>query len=131
MISIEKQLSVFLDNRPGTLARTCEALAKHQINLLALSIAETIDHAIVRLIVSDTKQAEQALKALHGTVQVRDVILVDLPSNQPGVLAGLAQKLTAAGVNIEYAYCTSPGANAAGRLVLRTSDVEATISALS
>ena len=131
MISIEKQLSVFLDNRPGTMARTCEALAKQQINLIALSIADTIDHAIVRMIVSDVKKAEQVLKQLHGAVQERDVLVIKLATDQPGVLAGITQKLAAAGINLEYAYCTSPSAAGTGRLVLRTNDIEATISALS
>ncbi len=129
MISIEKQLSVFLDNRPGTLARTCDALARGQINLVALSIVDTLDHAIVRLVVSDAKKAATILKE-HGTVQERDVVLLELP-NEPGVLAAIAKKLTAAGVNIEYAYCTSPTTPGSGRLVLRTNDIESTISALS
>jgi hypothetical protein len=131
MITIQKQLSFLLDNRPGTLARTCEALAKQRINLVALAIVETIDHAIVRLIVDDTAKAEQVLAQLPTTVQTRDVLVTDLPHDQPGVLAGIAQKLAAAGINIEYAYCTSPAAPGAGRLVLRTSDIEGTISALS
>ncbi len=130
MISIEQQLSVFLDNRPGTLARTCQALAKEGINILALSMSDTVDHIVVRLIASDTKKAGQVLKQLHTTVQERQVILMDM-SNQPGVLATVAQKLTEAGINIEYAYGTSVPGQAMGRLVLRTSDIEATISTLS
>ena len=130
MISIEQQLSVFLDNRPGTLSRTCQALAKEGINILALSMSDTVDHAVVRLIAGDTKKAGQVLKQLHTTVQERQVILMDM-SNQPGQLATVAQKLTEAGINIEYAYGTSVPGQAMGRLVLRTSDIEATISALS
>lgn len=130
MISIETQLSVFLDNRPGTLARTCQALAKEGINILALSISETVDHAVVRMVVSDAKKADQVLTKLHATVQGRDVILMSIP-NQPGVLATIAEKLAEAGVNIEYAYCTSSAGHAVGNMVLRTNDIEETVSILS
>ena len=69
MIAIQKQLSVFLDNRPGTLARMCQALAKEGINILCLSISDTVDHAAVRMVVSDAKKTGALLKSLCGTVQ--------------------------------------------------------------
>ena len=129
-ISIQPQLSVFLDNRPGTLARTCQALAKQGVNILALSVSDTVDHAVVRMLVSDAKQGAAILQAMHGAVHERDVILTDIP-NRPGILAEMAQKLLAAGINIEYAYCTSSVSQQAGSMVLRTSDLEATINILS
>jgi hypothetical protein len=130
MISIETQLAVFLDNRPGTLARTCQALAKDNVNILALSISDSVDHAVVRMVVSDAKKAVKVLQALHATVQEREVIFMDVP-NQPGMLARVAEKLAEAGINIEYAYCTSSSSQEIGNLVLRTNDIEATIDALS
>ena len=130
MISIEKQVSIFLDNRPGTLARTCQALAKEGINIQALSISDTVDHAVVRMVVSDAKKAERVLQALHATVQERDVIFMDLP-NKPGTLAKIAEQLAAAGINIEYAYCTGSTSQEMGNMVLRTNDLEATIDTLS
>ena len=89
MIAIQKQLSVFLDNRPGTLARTCQALAKDGINILALSISDTVDHAVVRMVVSDAKKAGTILQSLHVTIQEREVIFMDIP-NKPGTLAKIA-----------------------------------------
>ena len=130
MITIEKQLSAFLDNRPGMLARTCQALAKEQINILALSISDTVDHSVVRLVVDDPQKAAKILKDLHQTVQERAVICMELP-NAPGELAAIMQKLTEAGINLEYAYCTSPSGQQSGRLVLRTNNIDDTISALS
>lgn len=130
MISIQTQLSVFLDNRPGTLARTCQALAKEDINILALSISDTVDHAVVRMVVSHAKKAEDVLTRLHTTVQGRDVILMDVP-NKPGVLAKIAEKLAEAGINIEYAYCTSALSQETGSMVLRTNDLEETVNVLS
>lgn len=130
MLSIETQLSVFLDNRPGMLARACQALAKEQINILAMSISDTIDHAIIRLVVSDAKQAAAILQKLQLPVHERQVIFMDVP-NTPGSLARIAEQLAEAGVNIEYAYCTGSATQPAGHLVLRTNDIEATINALS
>ena len=130
MLSIETQLSVFLDNRPGTLARTCQALAREGINILALSMSDTVDHTVVRLVASDAKKAAQVLQTLHSTVQVREVIYMDVP-NTPGSIAKIAEQLAGAGINIEYAYCTGSASQPTGHLVLRTNDIEATINALS
>jgi len=130
MIKIETQLAVFLENRPGMLARTAQALAKGGINILALSILDTVDHAIVRMVVDKTKDAEKALTDLHAMVQAREVVFMDLP-NQPGTLAKIAERLAEAGINLEYAYCTTSPSQSAGALVLRTNDLEATINALS
>ena len=130
MITIERQFALFLDNRPGILARTCQALVKEHINILALSILDTVDHAIVRMVVDKSKEAEQVLTRLHEMVQSRDVIFMDVP-NRVGALAEIAERLAAAGINLEYAYCTASAEHSAGSIVLRTNDLEATINALS
>ncbi|PIQ83192.1 MAG: amino acid-binding protein [Candidatus Omnitrophica bacterium CG11_big_fil_rev_8_21_14_0_20_63_9] len=129
-IRIEPQLAVLLDNRPGVLARTCQALAKAKINLRALSVIDTIDHAIVRMVVDRPADAEQVLTKLPATVHRRDVVFIDVP-NEVGALATIAERLAEAGINIEYAYCTVSPSQPGGALVLRTSDLEATINALS
>ena len=130
MIQIVPQLAVFMDNRPGMLARICQALSSARINILAMSILDTVDHAIVRMVVDKPKDAEQALSKLQAMVQRRDVVFMDVP-NAIGILAGIAEKLANAGINLEYAYCTASSSHSEGALVLRTNDLEATISALS
>ena len=130
MVKIVDQLAVFLDNRPGTLARTCQALAGARINILALSILDTVDHAIIRMVVDKPKDAEQVLSRLHAVVQRRDVLCLDVP-NEAGALAAIAQRMAEAGINIEYAYCTATASQSGGTLILRTNDLEATINALS
>lgn len=130
MITIAPQFAVFLDNRPGMLSRTCQALATAMVNIQALSVLDTVDHAIVRMVVDKPKEAERVLSQLHAMVQRHDVVMMDVP-NEVGALAGIAEKLAGAGINIEYAYCTSSTAHAAGAIVLRTNDLEATINALS
>ncbi len=129
-ITIQPQLAVFLDNRPGVLARVCQALAKAQVNITALSILDTVDHAIVRMVVDRPKEAEQALSNLHAMVQRRDVIVMDVP-NQVGALADIAERLAEAGINLEYAYCTAAASERTVVVILRTNDLEATINALS
>jgi hypothetical protein len=130
MIRIQPQFAVFLDNRPGTLAKTCQELGQAHVNILALSILDTVDHAIVRLIVDDPKAAEQVLCRLHPMVQRRDVVVMDVP-HTIGALGQVAERLAQAGINMEYAYCTAAIAQSAAMLVLRTNDLEATINALS
>jgi hypothetical protein len=130
MIRIEPQLAVFLDNRPGMLLRTCQALAAAKINILALSILDTVDHAIVRMVVDRPRDAESVLLKMHAMVQRRDVVVLDVP-NTVGALAEIAERLAQAGINMEYAYCTATASQDTGALVLRTNDLEATINALS
>ena len=129
MISIQTQLSVFLDNRPGTLARMCQALSQQGVNILAMCISDTIDHAVIRMVVNDAKKAVHIVEGLRLALQERDVILMDVP-NQLGAVAAIAQKLTAAGINLEYAYCASTPSQISGALVLRTNNLEETIDAL-
>lgn len=130
MMKYEKQLALYMDNRPGMLARTCKALAEANINILALSMLDTVDHAIVRMVVDKPKEAEKELSKMHSMIQSRDVIWMELP-NQAGALAEIAQRLAAAGINLEYAYCTSAGPKNPTAVVLRTNDLEATVNALS
>ena len=130
MLKVVPQMAVFMENRPGMLARTCQALAAAKINILALSILDTVDHAIIRMVVDKPKEAEDVLSRMHAMVQRHDVVVMDMP-NAVGALAGVAERLAEAGINIEYAYCTTSPNHSAGALVLRTNDLEATISALS
>lgn len=128
-MKIEKQLSIFLDNQPGTLARICATLSKNGINMLALTVSDTIDHSIVRLVVSDEKKAMHLLEAAGMLVLEKEVICVPI-SNEPGVLSKIAGKLAKAKINIEYAYCTAIEDVAKGLLVLRTSDARKTLQVL-
>jgi hypothetical protein len=82
------------------------------------------------MVVDKPKEAEQVLSGLHTLVQTREVLVLDLP-NQAGALAKVAEQLTHAGINIEYAYCTSSKPGETGRLILRTNNLEETINALS
>ena len=107
---ITKQLAIFLENRPGTLARVCDALAEARINIFAISTSDTVDHTVIRMVVSDYQKALHVFEE-HGTLVVEDDVLMIEGDNKSGSLARIAHKLAAAKVNIEYAYCaTAPDA---------------------
>ncbi len=98
-----KQISVFLENKSGRLAKVSKVLGDRRINIRALSIADTTDFGILRLIVSDPEQALTALKDEGFTVSATDVIAVQVP-DRPGGLAGILSILDESGINIEYMY---------------------------
>src|SRR5436190_23121772 len=106
-MQITKQLALFLENRPGMLARVCDALSSANINIYAISTSDTVDHAVVRMVVSDPDKAMYVFEE-HGSLVVEDEVLMISGDNKPGGLAKLAHKLAAAKINIEYAYCATP-----------------------
>src|SRR5947199_5947485 len=97
------QLAVFLENRPGALARVSEALAKAGINIHALTISDTVDHSVVRMVVSDPTKALMLLGEAGVLALENDVVLIEA-ENEPGMLAAVAERLGKANVNIEYLY---------------------------
>ncbi len=117
------QLSVFLGNRPGALARVCAELAAAQINIHALATSDTIDHAVVRMVVSDPTKALMLLGE-RGVLALENDVLVIESNNEPGTLGGIAERLARAGINIEYAYLASAPRAAEGLMILRPSNVE-------
>lgn len=127
---ITKQLAIFLDNRPGMLARVCNALSDAKINIYAITTSDTVDHTVIRMILSDPDKALHVFEE-YGTLVVEDEVLLIDGDNKPGSLARISQKLADAGVNIEYCYCaTSPQAKK-GLLVLRPSNAKKALKVLN
>ena len=124
------QLAVFLENRPGALARVCEALAKAGVNIHALTVSDTVDHAVVRMIVSDATKALMLLGERGVLAFENDVLCIDA-ANEMGVLGRIADALSRAQVNIEYAYFATIGTLPKGIMVLRPSNIEKAREALS
>ena len=129
-MQITKQLAIFLDNRPGTLARVCETLAAAKINIYAISTSDTVDHTVIRMVVSDYRRAQKIFEE-HGTLVVEDDVVMVEGDNKSGSLAKIAHKLSAARVNIEYAYCATPPEAKKGLLVLRVKDAKKALKALN
>ena len=98
-----RQISIFLENRPGQLSTICRDLADAGINIATLSLADTADFGIVRMIVDDHEKAKSVLAEKGHVVNVREVIAVCVP-DRPGGMAGVMQALDKAGANIEYSY---------------------------
>ncbi len=116
---LEKQLSVFVQNKVGSLGELSIALAKANINIKALSIVDDLDWGIVRLIVDEPEKAKEILHKLglmYGEGQVVTVML----ENHPGALAELADKLGKKKINIEQAFVTTSGEESL--IVLSTTD---------
>jgi hypothetical protein len=120
-MQITKQLAIFLDNRPGMLARVADALAAAKINIYAITTSDTIDHSVIRLVVGDYRKALHVFEE-HGTLVVEDDVLLIDGSNKPGELARLAHKLARAKINIEYCYSATPSDAKKGLMVMRVAD---------
>ena len=98
-----RQISIFLENRPGQLSTICRDLADAGINIATLSLADTADFGIVRMIVDDHEKAKSVLAEKGHVVNVREVIAVCVP-DRPGGMAEVMQVLDQSGTNIEYSY---------------------------
>ena len=120
-MQITKQLAIFLDNRPGMLARVADALAEAKINIYAITTSDTVDHTVIRLVVSDYRKALHVFEE-HGTLVVEDDVVMIDGSNKPGELASIAHRLAEAKVNIEYCYSATPAESKKGLLILRVSN---------
>src|SRR5438874_2225259 len=117
-MQITKQLAIFLNNRPGTLAKVCDALIAEKVNIYAISTSDTVDHTVIRMVVSDYRRALHIFEA-HGTLVVEDDVLMIDGSNKPGALAAIAHKLAKGNIHIEYCYsATTPDAKK-GLLIIR------------
>lgn len=121
-MKVEKQLSLFLENKPGTLAAVCQALADAAINILAISVLDAVDHAVVRMVVNQPGQAIHLLGERGVLVIERDVLLLEGRS-RPGELARVAKTLAKHKVNIEYAYSATLPDATRGAMVLRVDNL--------
>ena len=129
-MQLATQLALFLDNRPGTLARVCDALSEAKINIYAISTSDTVDHIVVRMIVSDPRKAMLIFEE-HGTLVVETEVLMLEGDNKAGSLATICRKLSAAKINIEYAYCATPPDARKGLLILRVSNAKKALKVLN
>jgi hypothetical protein len=126
---IVHQLAVFLENKPGALAAVCDALAVAKINIYGLTVSDTTDHAVVRMVVSNTDRAVAIFDA-HGTLVVESEVLMIENDNKPGSLSRIANALSTKKINIEYGYLASMPAAKKGLLILRVTDVRKALTIL-
>ena len=124
---ITHQLSVFLENKSGRITEVLEVLGEENIRITALSVADTSEFGILRLIVSDPEKARESLKKKNFTVNLTDVISVMAP-NEARYYAKILRILSDLDISVEYTYAFSVGAKSI--IILRCSDTEKAIEAL-
>ena len=125
-----KQLTVFVENKQGAMVSITETLAENNVNLRALSIAETEDFGILRLIVNDEVTAEKTLSEKGYLIKVTDVVGVKI-GDAPGKLSAALDVLSKADINVEYLYAFMARTEKHAYVVLRVENNQAAESALA
>ena len=118
---IIRQISIFLENRPGQLAGICRALAKAEVNIATLSLADSADFGIVRMIVDDHVKGARVLTEAGFAVRETEVVTVTVP-DRPGGMAELMEKIDRAGLDVKYSYAYALGHGEKAILVFRFND---------
>lgn len=124
-----EQISIFLENKSGRLAEVTGLLADAGINIRALSLADTADFGILRLIVSDTEKAKKVLKENGFTVGKTEVVAIEVP-DRPGGLAGILNAIKGEGINVEYMYAFVQKSGEDAIIIFRFDELEKAISVL-
>jgi hypothetical protein len=124
-----QQLSVFLENKPGSLKNALSVLADAKVNISTLALADSKDFGILRLMIKDWEKAKAALETGGFTVKQTEVLAVEV-EDRPGGLAAVLAPVEAAGVNVEYMYAYSTVGKGKAVLILRFSDLDKAMDAL-
>ncbi|MEG3224903.1 MAG: acetolactate synthase [Methanobacteriales archaeon Met13] len=124
-----KQISVFLENRKGRLWKAMNVMGSSKINIRALSIADTSEFGILRMIVPEPEKARKVLEENNFVVKVNEVIAVEVP-DEPGGLDMVLGVLNQADINVEYLYAFVEKNEDKAMVILRTEDVDAGLAAL-
>lgn len=119
-----KQISVFVGNETGRLVDMLNPLSRNRINIHALSVADSADFGIVRMVVSDTEGTVKALHDAGFTLRVNDVLAYEMPDSPGGLLKTVAEPLAKAGINLEYFYAFIQSETGKAVAVLKVNDPE-------
>ncbi len=117
-VTTAKQLSLFLQNKPGVLAKLCRAMASEKISLKGISVSDSVDHAVVRLVVDKPAKARRLFEEHNLLVIENEVLAVSLP-DRPGELGKVAARLSRAKLNIHYLFGSATGSDNQGTLYMR------------
>jgi len=120
---IAEQFSIFMVNKPGVLAQVLGEFARAKINIIAMTMMDTVEHGVMRVIFAAPKKAEEVLAKLNMPYNQTQVLCVNL-TNKSGALAAVAEKLAKHHINISYAYCTAGAKGGRTTGVLKVADVK-------
>ncbi|HBA86683.1 MAG TPA: amino acid-binding protein [Geobacter sp.] len=125
-----EQISIFIENKFGRLAEVTRILGDAGVNIRTLSLADTSDFGILRLIVNDTEKAKSVLKERGFTVSKTEVVAVEIP-DRPGGLADILQTLDADGINVEYMYAFVERCGENAVMIFRFDETQKAIATLT
>ncbi len=117
------QFSVFLVNKPGVLAVVTGELTRARVNLLALTLMDSMEHGVLRIVCDKPEKAREVLGRTHDRWTETEVLVVEL-KNQPGAFAGVAQRLADEHINISYAYATAGAPGGRTTAVFKVADMK-------
>lgn len=122
-VRTDTQFSVFLANKPTILARVCQQLANDKINIVAMSMMDSTEHGVLRVVAENAARTRESLATVNVPTAETTVLLATI-ANRPGALADLVERLASNHVGVNYAYCTTgaPGGRAIG--VFAVSDIK-------
>jgi hypothetical protein len=124
-----EQISIFLENKSGRLAEVTDILSRAGVNIRALSLADTADFGILRLIVDQSDRAKQVMKESGFTVGKTDVVALEVP-DRPGGLGAILKILHESGINVEYMYAFVQRSGDNAVIIFRFDEIDKAISAL-
>jgi hypothetical protein len=119
---VATQFSIFMVNKPGVLAQALGEFARARINIIALTMMDSVEHGVLRVIFESPEKAREILLKLNMPFNETSVMCVNL-ANKPGALASVAEKLAKSHINISYAYCTAGAEGGRTTGVLKVADV--------
>lgn len=125
-----KQVSVFLENKPGRLANVMSALERQKVNINGLTVMDSHEHSVLRLVTSNPPETMRVLKSLSIPYTESEVLLVEL-RNQPGAIAHVCEQLAGEHINIDYCYVSASGRNGKTLGVFKVSNAEKAMRVLS
>ncbi len=125
-----EQISIFIENKSGRLAEVARVLGEAGVNIRALSLADTSDFGILRLIVNDREKAKQVLKEKGFTVSKTEVVAIEVP-DRPGGLSEILDTLDGASINVEYMYAFVERCGENAVIIFRFDETEKAINTLT
>jgi hypothetical protein len=126
---VETQFSIFMVNKPGVLARVLGEFAQAKINIIAITMMDSMEHGVMRVVFAKPDKAKTVLKKLNMPYNETNVLCVTL-TNQSGALASVAEKLAKSHINISYAYCTAGAKGGRTTGILKVANVQKAIKVL-